>query len=65
MNMFGKTKPLPTQKAVRMPTETDPSVLAAAQRTRGSALRRKGRLSTIMTDRTKSVVGSSGKKIGA
>ena len=42
--------PLPEPRAVRMPTETDPSVLAAGQRTRKAALARKGRLSTILTD---------------
>lgn len=56
---------LPTPKVQRMPTETDPSVLAAAQRTRSAAMRRTGRLSTILTDNTESVVGSSGQKLGA
>ena len=36
----------------RMPTPTDPEVLAAGRRTRAEALRRKGRLSTILTDQT-------------
>lgn len=60
-----KVKPPPQPKKVRMPTETDPDVLAAAQRTRANALKRKGRLSTILTDQTSSVVGSSGAKLGA
>lgn len=57
-------KPVAT-KPTRMPTETDPSVLAAAQRTRSAALMRKGRLSTILTDQTKATTGSSGQKLGA
>ncbi len=52
-------------KPVRMPTETDPNVLAAAQRTREGAMRRMGRQSTIMTDMTKATTGSSGAKLGA
>lgn len=52
-------------KPVRMPTEDDPEVLQAAQRTRRSALQRKGRLSTIMTDSLKDTVGSSGQSLGA
>jgi|RhiMethySRZTD1v2_1073278.scaffolds.fasta_scaffold289873_2 hypothetical protein len=52
-------------KPVRMPVETDPSVMQAAQRTRSAALARQGRLSTIMTDMTKSTTGSSGQKLGA
>lgn len=52
-------------KPIRMPTETDPEILAAGQRTRESMLRRKGRLSTILTDQTKSISGSSGQKLGA
>lgn len=60
-----KVKPPPQPAKVRMPTETDPGVLAAAQRTRANALRRKGRQSTILTDQTLSTVGSSGMKLGA
>lgn len=52
-----------TPKPVRMPTETDPDVLAASQRTRERSMRRKGRLSTILTDST-SAIGSSGQKLG-
>lgn len=48
-----------------MPTETDPNILAAAQRTREGAMRRMGRQSTIMTDMTKATTGSSGAKLGA
>jgi hypothetical protein len=58
-------QPLPTPKVTRMPTETDPSILAAAQRTRSAAMRRTGRLSTILTDNTGSMIGSSGKTLGA
>jgi len=56
---------LPTPKAQRMPTETDPEVLAAAKRTRDAAMQRRGRMSTIMTDQLQSTVGSSGSKLGA
>jgi hypothetical protein len=56
---------LPKPRVTRMPTETDPSVLAAARRTRQSALKSKGRLSTIMTDQTQDTVGSSGTALGA
>lgn len=48
-------------KPVRMPTEQDPSVLAAGERQRENAMRRKGRLSTIMTDTDY----GSGTKLGA
>lgn len=58
-------KPPPPPKPVRMPVETDPDIVAAAQRTREAALQRKGRLSTILTDQTKQTVGSSGQKLGA
>lgn len=68
--MFSKPKipkipNLATPKPVRLPTEQDPSVLAAAERTREGALRRRGRLSTILSDRTQSLAGSSGSKLGA
>jgi len=54
-------------KTVRMPTRFNPTVEAAAQRTRAGAMKRKGRLSTIMTDRTGGTSGypSSGSKLGA
>lgn len=58
----------PTPKPVRMPFETDPEVQAASQRTRENAMRRRGRLSTILTDKlsaTTSGSGSSGQKLGA
>jgi hypothetical protein len=48
-----------------MPTETDPEVRAAGIRARENALRRSGRLSTIMTDQTRETTGSSGQKLGA
>lgn len=55
---------LPRPRVTRMPTETDPSILAAAQRTRRAAMQRQGRLSTILTD-SDSMVGSSGQNLGA
>lgn len=64
-NLFSSPKMPEPPKPVRMPTATDPDIQAAAQRTRASALQRKGRLSTILTDQTQSTVGSSGQKLGA
>jgi hypothetical protein len=67
-NMFKPKMPapqaLPEPKVVRMPTEMDPSVLAAATRTREAAMKRRGRMSTIMTDSLQDI-GSSGQKLGA
>lgn len=67
-----KTPPLPDiPKPIRMPTETDPDILAAAKRTRQAAMWRRGRMSTILTDQGTnssslgSAVGSSGKYLGA
>lgn len=69
MRLFTPKQPKPQEisvpRTVRMPTEQDPNVLAAAQRTREAALRRSGRLSTIMTDATQRTTGSSGRKLGA
>lgn len=56
---------LPKPKVVRMPTETDPSIVNAAQRARSMALKRTGRLSTILTDQLNRTVGSSGSALGA
>jgi hypothetical protein len=54
--------PLPTEpeswRNKRMPLMTDPDILAAAQRTRAAALKRTGRLSTILTDQTKAATGT-------
>jgi hypothetical protein len=41
---------LPKPRPVRMPVDSDPSVLGAAERLRESALKRTGRRSTILTD---------------
>ena len=57
--------PPPVPKPTRMPFQTDPDVLAAGQRTREAAMRRQGRLATILTDQTQQTVGSSGRKLGA
>lgn len=56
---------LPKPRVKRMPTESDPSMLAAAQRTRKAAMQRAGRLSTILTDQSAGVMGSSGQSLGA
>jgi hypothetical protein len=57
--------PLPKPRVTRMPTETDPSILEAAKRTRKAAMMRSGRMSTIMTDNLQSTIGSSGSTLGA
>lgn len=64
-SLFKGPKAPEPPKPTRMPTQTDPEVEAASKRTRASALNRKGRLSTILTDQTSSTVGSSGQKLGA
>lgn len=48
-----------------IPQQTDPELLEAQLRTRKNARKRRGRLSTILTDQTKEVVGSTGSKLGA
>jgi hypothetical protein len=48
----------------RMPTPTDPDILAAGRRSRQAALRRRGRQSTILTDRARDIVGTSSQKLG-
>lgn len=58
-------KPPDPPRVVRMPTETDPSVMAAQKRTRQAAMQRSGRMSTILTDGTRETVGSSGQYLGA
>lgn len=54
---------------VRMPTPTDPAMEDAAQRSRVIAMKRKGRMSTILTDQMSGnaggSMGSSGTKLGA
>lgn len=65
-SLFKPKVPAPkTPRTIRMPTENDPEALAAAQRTRQRAMSRTGRLSTILTDQTKSTTGSSGQKLGS
>jgi hypothetical protein len=64
-SLFSGPKLPPPPKTVRMPTEMDPEVRAAGLRARESAMRRTGRLSTIMTDQTQETTGSSGQKLGA
>jgi hypothetical protein len=69
--LFGGSKMPPPPKAVRQPVESDPDVLAAARRSREGALRRTGRLSTMLTEGTQGVggigelIGSSGERLGA
>lgn len=54
---------LPTPKVVRMPTESDASLQEAQRRTYGNYRRRKGRQSTILTDRE--FAGSNGRLLGS
>lgn len=67
--LFGKPKTPPPPKPVRMPVEQDPDVLAAQRRVQESALRRQGRLSTILTDSNQAAAGYRGEatnnKLGA
>ena len=61
-NLFGGGSKLPPPPpVVRMPSATDPSVLAAGERARLAAQRRTGRLSTILSDGLQAATGSSGK----
>ena len=48
----------------RMPTPTDRETLMAGMRSRAAQLRRKGRQSTILTDRARDVVGNFSEKLG-
>jgi hypothetical protein len=64
-SLFAKPKLPPQPRPVRMPTAMDPEITAASQRAREGALRRTGRLSTIMTDQTRETTGSSGQTLGA
>lgn len=52
-------------RVIRMPTNSDPSVLAAGQRARSGLLRNRGRLSTILSDATRGTITGSGGKLGA
>ena len=54
-----------TSRPTRLPTPLDRDTLAADRRTRDKALRRRGRLSTILTDRLEGISGSSGNSLGA
>jgi hypothetical protein len=60
-----ETPKIEKPRPIRMPTETDADMASAAQRTRKAAINRRGRLSTILTDQTKGITGSSGQKLGA
>jgi hypothetical protein len=59
--LFGGGSKPPPPKVVRMPVASDATVLAARERARQLALRRSGRLSTILSDSPQSVSGSSDK----
>ena len=63
-SLFSKPKAPAAPKSVRMPVESDPDVLAAGERAKRGAMSRSGRMSTILTDQTQGVVGSSGQKLG-
>lgn len=68
-SMFGGGAPAqtaapPRPRVVRMPTSSDPSVLAAGTRARQNLQRGRGRLSTILTDMTRGTMTGSGGKLG-
>ena len=48
--LFGGSSKPPPPKVVRMPVESDATVLAARERAKQEARRRSGRLSTILSD---------------
>lgn len=61
---------LPRPRPVRMPTPNDASIVNAAQRAREMALKRTGRMSTILTDQFRGQTGmgsglSPGSALGA
>ena len=62
--LFGGGSKPPPPKVVRMPVVSDTTVQAARGRARQQALRRSGRLSTILSDSLQSVSGSS-QKLGS
>ena len=61
----GPTIEMPEPSRTRIPRETDPDMMGAASLSRRKAMRRRGRLSTIMTDMTRETVGSSGQRLGS
>lgn len=61
----GQPLEIPKPRPIRMPFEGDESLVEASRRTRASALKRRGRSSTIMTDGIKETTGSSGQSLGA
>lgn len=61
-NGGGQTASRP--KPVRMPTATDPDIIAARRRATEDAAKRTGRQSTVLSDALRSVTGSHG-KLGA
>lgn len=50
--------PAPAARPIRMPNENDPMMMEAAKRTREAAMRRTGRMSTMLTDATQDVGGA-------
>ena len=52
------------RRQVRMPSENDRTLMEAAQRRRKAASARQGRLSTILTDQARGIVGSNGQSLG-
>lgn len=60
----GGIKAPPTPKPVRMPTLQDPNAAKAKAQQIELMRRRRGRQSTIMTENTSSMVGSSGQSLG-
>ncbi len=64
-SLFSKAPRPVAPPVTRVPTRTDPSVIAAGRKTRSAALSRFGRQGTILTDRINQTIGSSGLKLGA
>lgn len=61
----GSQQRMPEPKVVRAPTEQDPDVLERMRRRRELARQRSGRQSTILSENTRAMTGSSGTKLGA
>lgn len=57
--------PPPAPRPIRMPNENDPTMIEAAKRTREAAMKRTGRMSTMLTDATQESVGAASQKLGA
>lgn len=57
---MGQPAAMPDVKTIRMPTRTDPNILAAGNRAKGTAGKKGGRDSTMLSDMIRGVNGSQG-----